>query len=107
MKAEFSTEQKDIIIKQFDNKDYIYICLNGEKKEKYDEALDSSMTVYEYDYNEIIEDTGIIHLDDVKNNPSKYLNYKRQTLAEKVEEQENEIQLLTNCILEMSAQIYK
>ena len=35
------------------------------------------VTMYEYDYNEIIEDIGVLDIDDVKTNPEKYLNYKK------------------------------
>lgn len=59
---------------------YVYICLN--EKEVTEDHINSEesaepVTMYEYDYNEIIEDIGVLDIDDVKTNPEKYLNYKK------------------------------
>ena len=61
------------------DKVYVYICLN--EKEVTEDHINSEesepVTMYEYDYNEIIEDIGVLDIDDVKTNPEKYLNYKK------------------------------
>lgn len=61
---------------------YIFICLNEEiKKESYTDGMAAdgklvTQTVYEYDYAEIIEDEGILDLNDVAANPENYLGYE-------------------------------
>jgi hypothetical protein len=62
------------------DKVYVYICLNEkEVTEDYINSEESAepVTMYEYDYNEIIEDIGVLDIDDVKTNPEKYLNYEK------------------------------
>lgn len=60
------------------DKVYVYICLN-EKEVTEDRGEESAepVTMYEYDYKEIIEDIGVLDIDDVKENPEKYLNYEK------------------------------
>ena len=62
------------------DKVYVFICLNEtEVTEENTNSEESSIpvTMYEYDYNEIIEDIGILDIDDIKANPEKYLNYEK------------------------------
>lgn len=62
------------------DKVYVFICLNEtEVTEENMNGEESSIpvTMYEYDYNEIIEDIGVLNIDDVKENPEKYLNYEK------------------------------
>lgn len=90
-KARFEVQQPEVKIVSSVACDYIFICLNGEKKEE--ETENGLLSYYEYDYNEIIEETGFLDLEDIKNNPIKYLDYsnKKETIEEKVNrlEQEN------------------
>ena len=62
------------------DKVYVYICLN--EKEVTEDHINNAesaepVTMYEYDYNEIIEDIGVLDIDDIKANPEKYLNYEK------------------------------
>ena len=78
-KSRFMEKQPSAKVVEKD-KVYVYICLN-EKEVTEDhtnsEESSESITMYEYDYNEIIEDIGVLDIDDVKTNPEKYLNYKK------------------------------
>ena len=50
------------------DKVYAYVCLNEtEVTENHVNDRESvSITMYEYDYNEIIEDIGVLDIDDIK-----------------------------------------
>lgn len=78
-KSRFMEKQPSVKVVEKD-KVYVYICLN-EKEFTEDhtnsEESSESITMYEYDYNEIIEDIGVLDVDDVKANPDKYLNYEK------------------------------
>ena len=78
-KSRFMEKQPSAKVVEKD-KVYVYICLN--EKEVTEDHINSEesaepVTMYEYDYNEIIEDIGVLDIDDVKTNPEKYLNYKK------------------------------
>ena len=78
-KSRFMEKQPSAKVVEKD-KVYVYICLNEkEVTEDHTNSEESaeSITMYEYDYNEIIEDIGVLDIDDVKTNPEKYLNYEK------------------------------
>lgn len=78
-KSRFMEKQQPVIVVEKD-KVYVYICLNEKKVTEShldSENLEEKLTMYEYDYNEIIEDIGILDIDDVRKNPEKYLNYEK------------------------------
>ena len=78
-KSRFMERQPSVKVVEKD-KVYVYICLNEtEVTEDYMNSEESTepVTMYEYDYKEIIEDIGILDMNDVKTNPEKYLNYKK------------------------------
>lgn len=80
-KSRFMEKQQPVFIVEKD-KVYVYICLNEtEVTEDHTNGEESTepVTMYEYDYNEIIEDMGVLDIDDVKENPEKYLDYKKAT----------------------------
>lgn len=80
-KSRFMEKQHPVLVVEKD-KVYVYICLNEtEVTEDHTNGEESStpVTMYEYDYNEIIEDVGVLDIDDVKANPEKYLDYKKVT----------------------------
>ena len=80
-KSRFMEKQQPVLVVEKD-KVYVYICLNEtEVTEDHTNGEEPTepVTMYEYDYNEIIEDTGILDIDDVKTNPEKYLNYEKAT----------------------------
>lgn len=77
-KSRFMEKQPSAKVVEKD-KVYVYICLN-EKEVTEDHISEESaepVTMYEYDYKEIIEDIGVLDIDDVKANPEKYLNYEK------------------------------
>lgn len=78
-KSRFMEKQQPVNVVEKD-KVYVYICLNEtEVTEDHTNGEESAepVTMYEYDYNEIIEDIGILDIDDIKANPEKYLNYEK------------------------------
>ena len=80
-KSRFMEKQPSVKVVEKD-KVYVYICLN-EKEVTEDHISEESaepVTMYEYDYKEIIEDIGVLDIDDVKTNPEKYLNYEKTTV---------------------------
>lgn len=80
-KSRFMERQQPVLVVEKD-KVYVYICLNEtEVTENHTNGEESTehVTMYEYDYNEIIEDIGVLDIDDVKTNPEKYLNYEKAT----------------------------
>lgn len=86
-KSRFMERQPSVKVVEKD-KVYVYICLN--ETEVTEENMNSEksstpVTMYEYDYNEIIEDIGVLDIDDVKANPEKYLNYEKA--AEKTDKE--------------------
>ena len=76
-KSRFMEKQPSAKVVEKD-KVYVYICLNEkEVTEDRREEFIEPVTMYEYDYNEIIEDIGVLDIDDIKANPEKYLNYEK------------------------------
>lgn len=111
MTARFLEEQPPVKIVKIGGKAYIYICLNGvQKNEMYDQDGERQLTeYYEYDYNEFTLPV-TADLENVRENPEKYLNYteeEEETDAQKIERQSRRIDELTECLLEMSEVVYK
>ena len=111
MTARFLEEQPPVKIVKIEGKAYIYICLNGvQKNEMYDQDGERQLTeYYEYDYNEFTLPV-TADLENVRENPEKYLNYseeEEETDAQKIERQSRRIDELTECLLEMSEVVYK
>lgn len=78
-KSRFMEKQQPVKVVEKD-KVYMYICLN--EKEVTENHMNSEesaepVTMYEYDYKEIVEDIGVLDIDDVKENPEKYLDYEK------------------------------
>jgi hypothetical protein len=103
-KSRFMEKQPSAKVVEKD-KVYVYICLN--EKEVTENRVDESaepVTMYEYDYNEIIEDIGILDINDVKANPEKYLNYgnePKRTDTERI----NVLEATTDDIILMMADL--
>nr|WP_297936912.1 hypothetical protein [uncultured Lachnoclostridium sp.] len=78
-KSRFMEKQQPVTVIEKD-KVYVFICLNEtevtEENMNGDESSEP-VTMYEYDYNEIIEDIGVLDIDDVKENPENYLEYEK------------------------------
>lgn len=79
-KSRFMEKQPSVKVVEKD-KVYAYVCLNETEvtENHVNDGESVPITMYEYDYNEIIEDIGILDIDDVKANPEKYLDYKKST----------------------------
>lgn len=86
MRARFDSKQNKVTVKQFDKKDYIFLCANEKTITETPEGQGTEQTFYEYDYTEITEQTGVLDLEDVKENPEKYENYKAKREKEPKEE---------------------
>lgn len=79
-KARFMGKQQPVTVVEKD-KTYVYVCLN-EKEVKEESGVEyeisEPVTMYEYDYNEIIEDLGALDIGDIKANPENYLEYEKE-----------------------------
>lgn len=111
-RARFTEEQQTVCWQPLDNGMVdVAICLNGEQVTEEIE-IDGKIvkeTYWEYDFNQFREKNTSLNKDAVEAHPEKYLNYtpvQEQTLADKVAEQEKTIQMLTECLLEMSETVY-
>ena len=78
IKAKFTSEQQPVKTVIDGEKVYVFICLNGvvgtETKKEYDGEHGTEEYI-EYDYNEFVVDKDAINLDDIINDPEKYLSY--------------------------------
>ena len=115
--------QKQPLLKTFDSGDGIYVFICANEKEITEEIQQGNIseesqshteTVYEYDCNEFV--TSADRLPDIEQKPKKYLDYVPETkksteqlLTEKSEQitaQAKQIEMLKECLLEMSEQVY-
>lgn len=105
MKARFLTQQPQTKVVESGGSTYVFICLN----EKHgSEEFDGSQTeYYEYDYNEFSGES--LNIEDIRAHPEKYINYTPEpskSLEDTISEQKHEIELLKDCLLEMSEDVY-
>ena len=112
MKAKFTEQQPAVFWQPVEKKIFVTICLNETETEE--EMGETKQTVYEYDCNQIWIQEGELDEETVRASPEKYLDYipqKEKTptelLEEKIEEQQTQIQMLTDCLLEMSETVYR
>ena len=118
MKARFTEEQPALSWKPLDNGMVdVAICLNGAQvEETYTNQADDKQTVitttqtmWEYDFHQFREKAENLSRETVAANPEMYLDYepeKKKSLEETVQEQATTIQMLTECLLEVSEMIY-
>ena len=79
IKSRFMEKQQPVTVIEKNNKVYIYICLNEQEvHETLSEDEISAGNVFEYDFKEIIEESGVLDIDDIKENPENYLHYGEQ-----------------------------
>ncbi len=107
-KARFDTSQPEVIVKNHGDKSYVYISLH--EAEGIERTEYSDYHYYDYDYHEFCEKTENLNIDDIKKYPEKYLNYepKREpTETERIKSLEEQNQMLTECLLEMSTLLYQ
>ena len=102
MKASFDAEQPSVRSVRNGHTLYIFICVNGQWTERQYDESQPAQQVWECDYREIVTDESKIDLDKVMAAPEKYLDWTEpveKTDAEKIE-------MLTQCLLEMSEIVY-
>lgn len=117
MKARFETEQPTVRWQPLDKgKVDVTICLNGQEVteeitqtvEKEQEVTHTE-TYWEYDFHQFREKAKNISQEKVLSTPEKYLGYEpvpEKTLQQTVAEQEEQIRMLTECLMEMSEAVY-
>ena len=112
MKARFTEKQPEVFWQPVDGKVFITICLN--EKEVEEIMGDTAQTMYEYTCKqmwvkevELDEETG-------RASPEEYLEYipqkeksETELLQEKIDAQQEQIQMLTECLLEVSEVVYQ
>ncbi len=117
MKARFTAEQPAVRWQPLDNGMVdVTICLNGqevtEENSQVDEFGETHTTkdaYWEYDFSQFREKAENINQETVDANPEYYLEYvpgQPQSLEEQVKGQAKTIQMLTECLLEMSEAVY-
>ena len=77
-RVKFASEQQPVKTVIDGNKVYVFICLNGIYGTDVQDGYDGEQVTekyIEYDYNEFTIDKDTIDLDDIINDPEKYLNY--------------------------------
>lgn len=102
MTARFLDAQPPVRMVEKHGKVYVFICLNESVyEESYDfgeETLPTTVTVYEYDYHEFVEDLQNINAEDVQNNPEKYMSYAPKSESENVEDKLKRLEAQINAL---------
>lgn len=116
MKARFTTEQPAVNWQLLDDGMVdVTICLNGRKitenQQRADKEQDAAATdtYWEYDFHQFREKLENVNRAAVEKNPDQYLDYEPQsekTAEQKLKEQEEQIEMLKDCLLEMSEAVY-
>ena len=114
MKARFTTEQPAVRWHPLDQGMVdVTICLNGQEvtdeSSQVDEFGETKDAYWEYDFRQFREKAENISREIVEANPEHYLEYvpdQPQSLEEQVKSQAKTIQMLTECLLEMSEAVY-
>ncbi len=111
MKARFETKQPPVNWQPLDNNTIdVTICLNGQEvMEESDQMAGKEQLYWEYDFNQFREKVENISQVAIEKNPEKYLDYKpamEKKLEQKVQEQNETIKMLIECLLEMSEAVY-
>ena len=104
MKAKFTEQQPAVFWQPVEKKIFVTICLNETETEE--EMGETKQTVYEYDCNQIWIQEGELDEETVRASPQKEKT-PTELLEEKIEEQQTQIQMLTDCLLEMSETVYQ
>lgn len=117
MKARFTTEQPAVRWQPLDRGMVdVTICLNGQEVTEessyvyeFGQVQTTIDTYWEYDFHQFREKAENLSRETVEANPETYLDYepeKKKSLEETVQEQATTIQMLTECLLEVSEMIY-
>lgn len=112
MKARFTEKQDSVTWNVLpDGNVDVMICLNEKTvTETYpDTDPETEQTVFEYDFNQFREKQEKISEKTVRASPEKYLEYipkEEKSTEQKFAEQAEQIEMLKDCLLEMSEQVY-
>ena len=117
MKARFVAEQPAVRWQPLDQGMVdVTICLNGQEVteesshvDEFGQVQTTIDTYWEYDFHQFREKAKNISRETVEANPEYYLEYvpdQPQSLEEQVKSQAKTIQMLTECLLEMSEAVY-
>ncbi len=112
MKARFTEKQDPVTWNALpDGNVDVMICLNEKTvTETYpDTSPETEQTVFEYDFNQFREDQKKISEETVRASPGKYLKYipaTEKSTEQLLAEQSEQIEMLKDCLLEMSEQVY-
>lgn len=112
MKARFTEKQDSVTWNVLpDGNVDVMICLNEKTvTETYPDAdPETEQTVFEYDFNQFRERQEKISEETVRASPEKYLKYipkEEKSIEQKFAEQAEQIEMLKDCLLEMSEQVY-
>lgn len=113
MKARFTEKQNPVTWNTLpDGKVDVMICLNENTVTETYSGGDPEhieQTVYEYDFNQFREDQKKISEETVRASPEKYLKYipaTEKSTEQLLAEQSEQIEMLKDCLLEMSEQVY-
>lgn len=112
MKARFTEKQPEVFWQPVDSKVFITICLN--EKEVEEIMGDTAQTMYEYTCKQMWVKEGELDEETVRASPEEYLEYipqkeksETELLQEKIDAQQEQIQMLTECLLEVSEVVYQ
>lgn len=112
MKARFTEKQPEVFWQPVDGKVFVTICLNGKEVEEI--MGDTTQTMYEYTCKQMWVKEGELDEETVRASPEEYLEYipkkeksETELLQEKIDEQQKQLQTLTECLLEMSEVVYQ
>ena len=117
MKARFTTEQPAVRWQPLDQGMVdVTICLNGQEVteesshvDEFGQVQTAIETYWECDFHQFREKAENISREIVEVKPEHYLEYvpdQPQSLEEQVKRQAETIQMLTECLLEMSEAVY-
>lgn len=112
MKARFTEKQDPVTWNALpDGNVDVMICLNERLLQKLIRIRipETEQTVFEYDFNQFREKQEKISEETVRASPEKYLKYipeKEKSTEQKFAEQAEQIEMLKDCLLEMSEQVY-
>lgn len=88
----------------------IFIYDLGSVKEIHHQMENKEYVEYEYDMNQFKVDSKLVTLNDVLINPMQYIDFepeKEKSELEKIKELQEQNDMLTQCILEISELVYQ
>lgn len=107
IKAMSDFKLPNVLIQVVEGRAYVFIYLNEVEKSETNEE-ENTRNYFEYDYNEFNENVKDLDVEEIQNNPEKYINFTpdERTTVQKVEDCETSISELEQCIMDMSEIVY-